>query len=173
MNQYGHWYLSQGVKPGDLVALYLQNSADFLVAWLGLWSIGAAPAMINHNLAGKALVHCVKVPKAKLLLVDEDPELRKRIEDEQSILEGDLGIKIVIMDSFVKAEIQSQKTQRPEDVYREGVKRTSPLALIYTRLVLFLLAQQELGADNAEVELQVCQKHVFSKSKEDMLQVLG
>ncbi|KAM3078734.1 hypothetical protein ACMFMG_006600 [Clarireedia jacksonii] len=132
VNQYGHWYLSQGVKPGDLVGFYLQNSADYLLAWLGLWSIGAAPAMINHNLAGNAMVHCVKVPKVKLLLVDEDPGLRNRIEDEQAILEGELGIRIVIMESSVRAEIQSQKTERPEDVYREGVKGNSPAALIYT-----------------------------------------
>ncbi|PQE21235.1 hypothetical protein CJF32_00006383 [Rutstroemia sp. NJR-2017a WRK4] len=132
VNQYGHWYLSQGVKPGDLVGFYLQNSAEYLLAWLGLWSIGAAPAMINYNLAGKALVHCLKVPKVKLLLVDEDPELRKRIEDEQATLEGELDIKIVVMDSLVKADIRTQKTERPEDLYREGVKGTSPAALIYT-----------------------------------------
>ncbi|PQE24423.1 AMP-dependent synthetase ligase protein [Rutstroemia sp. NJR-2017a BBW] len=136
VNQYGHWYLSQGVKPGDLVGFYLQNSAEYLLAWLGLWSIGAAPAMINYNLAGKALIHCLKVPKVKLLLVDEDPELRKRIEDEQATLEGELDIKIVVMDSLVKADIRTQKTERPEDLYREGVKGTSPAALIYTRFVI-------------------------------------
>ncbi|ESZ96628.1 hypothetical protein SBOR_2995 [Sclerotinia borealis F-4128] len=132
VNQYGQWYLSQGVKPGDLVSLYLQNSPDFLFAWLGLWSIGAAPAMINHNLAGKALIHCIKVPKSKLILVDDDLELRGRIEAEQATLEGELGIKIVVMDSSTLSEIRSGKAERPEDVYREGVKGNSPLGLLYT-----------------------------------------
>ncbi|KAB8294976.1 hypothetical protein EYC80_006927 [Monilinia laxa] len=132
VNQYGQWYLSQGVKPGDLVAFYLQNSPDFLFAWLGLWSIGAAPAMINYNLAGKALIHCVKVPKSNLILVDDDSELRARIEAEQETLEGELGIKVVVMDSSTMAEIQNFKAERPEDVYREGVKGSSPLGLLYT-----------------------------------------
>ncbi|CAD6444486.1 231988e4-728c-4915-b0b4-114580479c27 [Sclerotinia trifoliorum] len=132
VNQYGQWYLSQGVKPGDLVAFYLQNSPDFLFAWLGLWSIGAAPAMINHNLAGKALIHCVKVPSAKLILVDDDEELKARIEEEKETLEGELGIKILVMDSSVRSEIRSTKTDRPDDVYREGVKAKSPLGLLYT-----------------------------------------
>ncbi|EMR80414.1 hypothetical protein ACHAPC_010179 [Botrytis cinerea] len=132
VNQYGQWYLSQGVKPGDLVAFYLQNSPDFLFAWLGLWSIGAAPAMINYNLAGKALIHCVKVPKSKLILVDDDAELRGRIEDEREELEGELGIKIVFMDSSTLSEIRSGKAERPEDIYREEVKGNSPLGLLYT-----------------------------------------
>jgi acyl-CoA synthetase (AMP-forming)/AMP-acid ligase II len=138
---------------------------------LGLWSIGAAPAMINYNLAAKALVHCLKVPKVKLLLVDEDPELRKRIEDEQATLEGELDIKIVVMDSLVKADIRTQKTERPEDLYREGVKGTSPAALIYTRFVIRIQhAQQEQDADNVKVELQVYLKHVLSKSEEHICQ---
>jgi hypothetical protein len=100
--------------------------------------------MINYNLAGKALVHCLKVPKVKLLLVDEDLELRKRIEDEQATLEGELGIKIMIMDSLVKADIRTQKTERPEDLYREGVKGTAPAALIYTRFVIRMLNRNRM-----------------------------
>lgn len=136
MNQYGQWYLSQGVKPGDLVSFYLQNSPDFLFAWLGLWSIGAAPAMINYNLAGKALIHCIKVPKSNLILVDDDQELRSRIEAERETLEGELGIKIEVLDSSKLSEIRGLKAERPEDVYREGIKGNSPLGLLYTRLVL-------------------------------------
>lgn len=153
VNQYGHWYLSQGVKPGDLVALYLQNSPDFLFAWLGLWSIGAAPAMINHNLAGKALIHCIRVPNSKLILVDEDVELRGRIEAEKETLEGELGIKIVVMDSSTMSEIRSLKAERPEDIYREGVKGNSPVGLLYTRSV-FCAAYDILVANQAQVEQQ-------------------
>jgi acyl-CoA synthetase (AMP-forming)/AMP-acid ligase II len=51
--QYAHWFLSLGVKPKDYVAFFLTNSPDFLFAWLGLWAIGAAPALINYNLTGK------------------------------------------------------------------------------------------------------------------------
>ncbi|QSZ36580.1 hypothetical protein DSL72_006460 [Monilinia vaccinii-corymbosi] len=132
VHQYGQWYLTQGVKPGDLVAFYLQNSPNLLLAWLGLWSIGAAPAMINHNLAGNALLHCIKVPKVNLILVDDDLELRSRIEAEQATLEGELGIKITVMDSSTLSEIHNLKAERPEDFYREGVNGKSPMGLLYT-----------------------------------------
>lgn len=40
-NQYATHLLELGVRPGDLVAFYLQNSAEFFFAWVGLLAIGA------------------------------------------------------------------------------------------------------------------------------------
>jgi acyl-CoA synthetase (AMP-forming)/AMP-acid ligase II len=131
-NEYAQWFLSQGVKPHDYVAFYLTNSPDFIFAWLGLWAIGAAPAMINYNLAGNALIHCLKVSGATLLLVDEDAALRARIEQAQAQIEGDLGMKIRIVDSQAKKEIRSQQAERPADAYRQGVKGDWAMAMFYT-----------------------------------------
>jgi len=132
-NQYAQWFLAQGVKPHDYVGFYLNNSADFIFAWLGLWAIGAAPAMINYNLAGKALLHCLRVSGAHLLLVDEETALRQRIEDAKSEIKGELGMKICVMDSDVMREIQCQKAERPQDAYREGVRGDWPMSMFYTR----------------------------------------
>lgn len=135
-NQYAHWYLEQGVKPHDLVSFYLTNSPDFIFAWLGLWAIGAAPAMINYNLSGKALTHCLKVAGSKLILVDEDPELRKRIEDARAEVEG-LGNEILVLDGCVKREIEKMSEERPGDEFREGVQGNWPMSIFYTRFVTF------------------------------------
>jgi acyl-CoA synthetase (AMP-forming)/AMP-acid ligase II len=133
VNQYGQWFLQQGVKPGDLVGFYLMNSPDFMFAWLGLWSIGAAPAMINYNLAGKALLHCLKISGAKLLLVDEEPALRSRVEEVGAQLEGELTIRVIVVDSAVKAGIRATSNERPSDAYREAVKGDGHMCLFYTR----------------------------------------
>jgi acyl-CoA synthetase (AMP-forming)/AMP-acid ligase II len=103
------------------------------MAWLGLWAIGAAPAMINYNLAGKALMHCLKVSGAKLLLVDEDPELVARIDDVRADIEGQLGMRITVLDRDVKKVIRTMKAERPEDAFREGVKGDWPMSIFYTR----------------------------------------
>jgi acyl-CoA synthetase (AMP-forming)/AMP-acid ligase II len=132
VNQYVQWYLSQGVKPNDLVGFYLQNSPDFIFAWLGLWAVGAAPAMINYNLSGKALLHCLKISGAKMLLVDEEMELRGRIEDVKETLEADMGMTIVVLDPPVKNDIYGLEAKRPEDAYREGVKGDWQMCLFYT-----------------------------------------
>lgn len=139
MNQYARWYLSQGVKQGDLVSFYLTNSPDFIFAWIGLWAIGAAPTMINYNLSGKALLHCLKVAGSKLMLLDEDQELRGRIDGERGEIEGLLGMNICVLDAPLKQEILSMKTERPDDAHRDKVQGNWPVAIFYTRYGLHVL----------------------------------
>jgi acyl-CoA synthetase (AMP-forming)/AMP-acid ligase II len=133
VNQYGHWFLAQGVRPRDLVAFYMQNSPDFIFAWLGLWSIGAAPAMINYNLSGKALLHCLKISGAKLMLIDYDQELRNRIDDVGTEIVNELGITPVVIGKDFKRELLAMTAERPEDTYRADVQGNWPICLFYTR----------------------------------------
>ncbi|KAH6644999.1 AMP-binding enzyme [Truncatella angustata] len=129
-NQFAHFFLSQGVKPGDLVALFMANSPDFVFAWLGLWAIGAAPALINHNLTKAALLHCLSISDAPLILADGRPELLARI-DEVRVELGEKGVKVVKL-ADVKAEIGGMKAERPSDKLREDVNPGSPFGLFYT-----------------------------------------
>ena len=135
MHQFSQWFLENGVRPGDHVAFYLMNSAEFIQAWLGLWAIGAAPAMINYNLAAKSLIHCLGFSGAKILLMDEDPALTARIKDEKIAIEGDLKMKIMVLDGKCKQHIRGMKAERPSDAFREGVKGDWPIAIFYTRCV--------------------------------------
>lgn len=89
--------------------------------------------MINYNLAGKALVHCLEISGAGLLLVDRDPVFQERIEEVRGQIEGELGMRIVILDEDTRINIQSCKAERPPDLYRERVRGDGPMALFYTR----------------------------------------
>lgn len=131
-NRYSQYLLSLGFKSRELVAFYLTNSPEFIMAVLGVWALGAAPAMINYHLAGEALVHCIKISGAKLLLVDWDDECRARIEEVRGQLEGDLGIRIIILDAATKAHINSLEPIRPPDEMRSRMPPDYPMALIYT-----------------------------------------
>jgi acyl-CoA synthetase (AMP-forming)/AMP-acid ligase II len=132
VHQYAQWYLSQGVKPNDLVSFYLTNSPDFIFAWLGLWAVGAAPTMINYNLSGKALIHCLKVAGSKLILVDEEEVLLNRIEDDRAEIEK-LGMQIHVLNGDLRQKIYGMKPERPADSCREQVKGNWPVAIFYTR----------------------------------------
>ncbi|KAI9817440.1 MAG: hypothetical protein M1827_001050 [Pycnora praestabilis] len=129
--RYAQYFISIGVPPGRLVALYLQNAPEFVFAWLGLWSIGCAPAMINRNLRGDALLHCLKISGAHVMLADQEPESRSRVEESRERIE-ELGMKLVILTEALQQEITSSKPTRPEDSYREKVTGDFPFALIYT-----------------------------------------
>jgi hypothetical protein len=91
--------------------------------------------MINYNLAGKALIHYLKVPQAKLLLVGEDPALRARIEEAQQQIEGELVMKIQILDPETIQDVRRQKAKRPGDIYRNGVRGDWPMVMFFTRCV--------------------------------------
>jgi len=108
------------------------NSPDFILAWLGLWSIGAAPAMINYNLASKALLHCLKISGTKLLLVDPHQDLRTRIDEVKS----ELAMRIVLLDAEQKSKISEILAVRPADCLRDVVRGDWPMCLFYTRQVI-------------------------------------
>ena len=130
--QYANFFLSKGVKKGDLVAFYLENRPEFIIAWLGLWSIGCGPAAINYNLTGDALVHCLKISGAKLVLVDDDAGCRERIDGSRNILAGELGMDLLDMDSAFQSTLSTYSTSLPPKDLAMGMKGEFPAMLLYT-----------------------------------------
>lgn len=71
--KYGTWLKTRySVAPKEVVALDLMNRPEYIFMWLGLWSIGAYPALINYNLTGAPLIHCLTISTARIVFVDEE-----------------------------------------------------------------------------------------------------
>lgn len=68
-NRYARWALDQGLVKGDAVCLIMPNRPEYLAIWLGITSIGAVVALLNTNLAGASLAHCVKIAAPKHIIV--------------------------------------------------------------------------------------------------------
>lgn len=88
-NKYAHWALAQGLKPGDAVALLMENRPQYLMAWIGLVKAGAVVALINNNLQGHALAHSLNISNAKHLilggeLVDSYSAIQDRLDRPMS-----------------------------------------------------------------------------------------
>jgi acyl-CoA synthetase (AMP-forming)/AMP-acid ligase II len=109
------------------------NSPDFMLAWAGLWSIGAAPAMINYNLAGKAFIHCLKISGATMLLVDDEPDLQARVKEVSDELDAEYPMNIIVLDPQTKSEIAMMAVDSPDNSLRAQVKGNWPMCLFYTR----------------------------------------
>ncbi|KAK5130708.1 hypothetical protein LTR08_001738 [Meristemomyces frigidus] len=129
--RYAQWLLSEGVRPGDLVAMYLHNSAEFLMIMFATLCIGAGPAFINYNLEGKALMHCLNVCESKLLIVDEEGGCQQRISGSREEIEGK-GSRIVTLDARMKGYISARPADVPGDELRNGMRGDMPYCLIYT-----------------------------------------
>ncbi|MDP2621971.1 MAG: long-chain-acyl-CoA synthetase [Hyphomicrobiales bacterium] len=71
-NRYAHWALENGVGQGETVALFMRNRPEFLVVWLGVVRAGGVCALINTNLTGQGLAHCLNIVRPKHIIVGAD-----------------------------------------------------------------------------------------------------
>jgi fatty-acyl-CoA synthase len=71
-NRYAHWAVAQGLGRGEAVAIFLPNRLDYLAIWFGLAKVGVVGALINNQLAGQPLAHCLNISGARHCLVDEE-----------------------------------------------------------------------------------------------------
>ena len=71
-NRYAHWATGRGIKKGDTVALFAPNRLEYVAVWYGLSKIGVATALINNQLTGSGLAHCLEVSGAAHLILDAD-----------------------------------------------------------------------------------------------------
>src|SRR5438132_518720 len=68
-NRYSRWALAQGLGRGEVVCLLMPNCPEYLAIWLGISRIGAIVALVNTNLAGESLAHCIDVVAPKHIIV--------------------------------------------------------------------------------------------------------
>ena len=69
VNQYARWALDQGVGKGDVVGLLMTNRPEYIAVWLGITSVGGVVSLLNTNLAGPSLAHCIRAVSPKHLIV--------------------------------------------------------------------------------------------------------
>jgi len=74
INQYARWALANGIGKGDTVALLMSNQPEYLAIWLGITRAGGIVALLNTQLAGAALAHCLTVAAAKHIIVAAELE---------------------------------------------------------------------------------------------------
>ncbi|MDG2048378.1 MAG: long-chain-acyl-CoA synthetase [Halioglobus sp.] len=63
---------AHGLVAGDAVSLIMENRIEFLTSLIALNKLGAIVALINTNLTGSPLIHCIKVSKAKMCIFGEE-----------------------------------------------------------------------------------------------------
>ena len=69
-DRYARWAMAHGVSKGDVTALMMPNRPEYLAAWLGITRAGGVVALLNTNLTGPSLAHCINIVKPKHVIVD-------------------------------------------------------------------------------------------------------
>jgi fatty-acyl-CoA synthase len=71
-NRYARWALARGLAKGDVVCLLMPNRPEYMAIWLGITRVGGVVALINTNLVGASLAHCINVVSPKHIIVDAE-----------------------------------------------------------------------------------------------------
>jgi fatty-acyl-CoA synthase len=70
-NRYARWALAEGLRKGDVVCLLMPNRPEYMAVWIGLTRVGVGVALLNTNLTGAALTHCIAIVAPKQIIVDD------------------------------------------------------------------------------------------------------
>ncbi len=133
-NQFAHWGLSIGLTKGDTVALFMENRPDYIAFWAGMAKIGVRTALINYNLTGAGLAHCVKVAGCRAIVMN--PELAPQFESARAQTPLELGAFVLGAKTqglnWMDPLVNRLSTVRPEKEMRAGVKGSDIALYIYT-----------------------------------------
>jgi fatty-acyl-CoA synthase len=133
-NRVAHWADAQGLQRGDTVALFMVNRPEYLAIWYGLSKVGVITALINNQLSGPGLAHCVNIAEAKDLIIDAD--IAHLVTDARQhfttpYTEWAFGGDVPGAHDFDKA-IAEQSPDRPPRSRRDGMLGKDIALKIYT-----------------------------------------
>ena len=133
-NRYAHWAQEQAIHRGETVALFMPNRLEYVAIWYGLSKVGVATALINSQLTGQALAHCLNISGARHCLVDE--ETWPPFEAARGLLTHDMqewslaGAHTGQRD--LAQSMRSVSSLRPDRSSRDGMTAKDTALFIYT-----------------------------------------
>ena len=72
VNQYAHYFISVGLKKGDIVELMMVNRPEYLIIVSAISKIGGITSLINIDLREISLVHCLELTLGKFIIIGEN-----------------------------------------------------------------------------------------------------
>ncbi len=72
VNRCANYFISQGLKKGDVACVFLENRPELLIVYSAMAKIGAVNSMINTNLRQDSLRHCLALHPAKVYIIGEE-----------------------------------------------------------------------------------------------------
>jgi fatty-acyl-CoA synthase len=133
-NRFAHWAKGVGLRRGQTVALFMPNRLEYFCVWYGLSKIGVVTALINNQLSGLPLAHCLNISQASHVIVDSETapvfEAAKPLV-ERRLLEWVLGPAHGDQRDLVQA-LKSCSQLPPDRIVREEMRGRDTALLIFT-----------------------------------------
>ncbi|QJB68735.1 long-chain-acyl-CoA synthetase [Parasphingorhabdus halotolerans] len=131
-NRIAHWALGQGFQAGDAVALFMENCPDYVTTWFGLTKVGVVTALINSNLDGSGLAHCLNIASAKAVITSAD--LARRVAGISGHLEGkpSLWDWDGVVGEDLNSALAGLPDERPDRKHRAHLRGHDLFLFVYT-----------------------------------------
>jgi len=132
-NRVANWAVAEGCNVGDTVAIFVRNRLEYVAIWFGLTKVGVVPALLNFQLTGTALSHCINISDAKLLIVDHE------IKSQWDSAKADVKTDVKVFTAFGKGEdanfnnaILSTEAHRPARSVRKDIRASDQCMKMFT-----------------------------------------
>lgn len=137
-NRYGHWARNRGLRRSDVVGLVMSNRAEYIAAWMGFAKVGVATALINTNLTGQALAHCLNIAGVAQVVADEDTW--RRCEEARPFVTRTMMLWVLGLKEADEVSerrgldnpVRSGSSVRPQKSVRDGLTNRDTALYIYT-----------------------------------------
>jgi len=139
VNRYANYFISLGLKKGDVVELMMMNRPEFLITLTALGKIGVISSLINTDLRERSLAHSLKLNPSDVFIVDEDcfnafnnvkSDLNLRKEQKLFFL-PDQG-EIPVPDGFLDLSQVVKDFPADNPLTISNVKTSDPIAYVFT-----------------------------------------
>ena len=132
VNRYARWALGQDIGKGEAVCLVMPNRPEYLAIWLGISKVGGVVALLNTNLRGTALAHCLDIVAPKHIIAAA--EFCDDVRAALALMAGRPKIWSHGSDDFVRIDraIEKLSGERLTAVESRGVTIADRALHIYT-----------------------------------------
>jgi fatty-acyl-CoA synthase len=97
-NKVAGWAQNQNINAGDTVAVFVRNRLEYVALWFGLSKIAAIPALLNFQLSGSALAHCVNISEANHMILDHE------MADQWAAAKENVTVELKVWSAFGEVE---------------------------------------------------------------------
>ena len=133
-NRYAHWAKGLNLRRGQVVALFMPNRLEYFAIWYGLSKVGVVTALINNQLTGLPLAHCLNISGANHAIVDA--ETSPVFEQARPLLERKMQEWVLAQahgdQRDLSQALKSCSQLPPDRSVREDMTAADTVLLIYT-----------------------------------------
>ena len=118
-NKIANWALDIGLGKDNVCALMMLNRPEYVAFWLGLAKIGAVTGLININLSGPSLFHCLEIaltqakegPYIVVYGPEHENQITQEIKDKLSQKFGDVKYYIYSDPTKISNKLQYNRRE--------------------------------------------------------------